>query len=193
GPVPAVIEGFPLALADQLTHVWSLPALESRPERLDVGPPAGLVAVRAHLPVDLGHDHVFTDQARHHADPAAMRVLVVDVLEDDRVVPIGNGQPSVVLPPLAVLVVPAGVLVLEPLEVLVCHRVHTPVVGQPPSAAALRHLGYVALVPDLVPSPRDEVVRDPQAVLLKRNQIDAVVVAGEPPPPHLGVALAVLA
>ena len=46
GPVPAVVERLPLALADELAHVRGLPALECRPERLGVGPPACLVAVR---------------------------------------------------------------------------------------------------------------------------------------------------
>src|SRR3954454_16737581 len=35
GPVPAVVERLPLALADQLAHVRRLPALVGRPERLD--------------------------------------------------------------------------------------------------------------------------------------------------------------
>src|SRR3954469_11706940 len=60
-----------------------------------------------------------SSRTRHGtARPAAVRVHVVDVLGHDRVVPVGLGQARVVLPPLAVLVVPAGVLVLEPLEVL---------------------------------------------------------------------------
>src|SRR3954451_5488994 len=99
GPVPAVVERLPLALADQLAHVRRLPALVGRPERLDVRPAAGLVAVGPHLAVDLGHDHVLADQARHHARPAPVRVLVVDVLEDDRVVAVGHREARVVLPP----------------------------------------------------------------------------------------------
>ena len=122
-----------------------------------------------------------------------MRVLVVDVLGDDRVVPVRHREPVVVLPPGAVLVVPARVLVLEPLEVLVRHRVHPPVVGEPPGAEELRDLVHVALVPDLVPGLLDQVVRDDQAVLLQRDEVAAVVVVVDPPTPHLRVALAVLA
>src|SRR3954454_13928694 len=122
-PGPAVVQRLPLAVADQPAHVRGLAALVHRAEGLDVGPAAGLAAVGAVHPVDLGGDHVLTDEAGHHAGPAAVRVHVVDVLADDRLVPVRHGQAGVVLPPLAVLVVPARVLVLEPLEVLVGHRV----------------------------------------------------------------------
>ena len=60
-------------------------------------------------------------------------------------------------------------------------------------AEELRDLVHVALVPDLVPGLLDEVVRDDQAVLLQRHEVAAVVVVVDPPTPHLGVALAVLA
>ena len=82
-----------------------------------VRPVAGLRAVRADLAVDLVDHRVLTDQARDHAGPAAVRVLVVGVLERDRLVAVLDGESLVALPPLAVLVVPARVLVLEPLEV----------------------------------------------------------------------------
>ncbi len=52
---------------------------------------------------------------------------------------------------------------------------------------------HVALVDDALPRLLDEVVRDRQAVLLQRHQVAAVVVVVDPAPPHLGVALAVLA
>src|SRR5258707_4138361 len=193
GPVPAVVEGLPFALADELAHVRGLPALVGGPERHLVGPLAFLVAVRAPLPVNLGHGHVLADQARHHAGPAAVRVLVVDVLGHDRVVPVRPRQPGVVLPPLAVPVIAARVLVLEPPEVLVGHRVDPPVVGQPAGGEELGYLVHVALVPDLVPRLLDQVVRDDQAVLLQRDEVAAVVVVVDPPPPHLGVAFPVLA
>ena len=192
-PVPAVVERLPLTVPDELAHVRGGAALVGRPERDRIGPPALLVAVGAPLAVDLVDDHVLAYQAGDHAGPAAVRVLVVDVLGDDRVVPVRPGQPVVVLPPLAVPVVPAGVLVLEPLEVFVGHRVDPPVVGQPARGEELRDLVDVALVPDLVPRLLDEVVRDDQAVLLQRHQVAAVVVVVDPPPPHLGVGLAVLA
>ncbi len=193
GPVPAVVEGLPLPLSDELAHVRRLPALVGRAEGGHVGPAAHLVAVGAHLPVDLRHDHVLADQAGHHAGPAALRVLVVDVLEHDRVVPVRHRQPVVVLPPLTVPVVPTRVLAFEPGEVLVGHRVDAPVVGQPSGGEELGHLVDVALVPDLVPGFLDEVVRDDQAVLLQRYEVAAVVVVVDPPPPHLRVALPVLA
>ena len=193
GPVPAVVQGLPFALADELPHVRGLPAHEGRPERRLVGPLAFLVAVRAPLAVDLGHGHVLADQARDHAGPAPVRVHVVDVLGHDRVVPVRRGQAVVVLPPLAVLVIPARVLVLEPLEVLVRHGVDPPVVGEPAGGEELGDLVHVALVPDLVPRFLDEVVRNDQAVLLQRHEVAAVVVVVDPPAPHLGVGLAVLA
>src|SRR5215472_2148566 len=193
GPVPAVVQRLPLALADELAHVRRLAALVGGPEGHRVGPAALLVAVGAPLPVHLVYDHVLTDQARDHAGPAAVRVLVVDVLGDDRVVPVRPREAVVVLPPLAVLVVPARVLVLEPLEVLVGHRVDPPVVRQPAGGEELGYLVHVALVPDLVPRLLDQVVRDDQAVLLQWHQVAAVVVVVDPPPPHLGVGLAVLA
>ena len=193
GPVPAVVEGLPLALADELAHVGGVAALVRRPEGRRVGPVARLGAVGAPLPVHLVHDHVLTDQARDHAGPAPVRVLVVDVLGDDRVMPVRLRQAVVVLPPGAVLVVPARVLVLEPLEVLVGHRVDPPVVGDPAGGEELSDLVDVALVPDLVPRLLDQVVRDDQAVLLERYQVGAVVVVVDPAAPHLGVGLAVLA
>src|ERR1700730_12496934 len=73
GPVPAVVEGLPLPLPDQLAHVRGRPALVGRPEGGDVGPGALLVAVRADLAVDLFHDHVLADEAGDHAGPAAVR------------------------------------------------------------------------------------------------------------------------
>src|SRR6202012_3204842 len=193
GPVPAVVQRLPLALADELPHVRGVAALVRRPEGHRVGPAALLVAVRAPLPVDLVHDHVLADEALDHAGPAAVRVHVVDVLGDDRVVTVGHGQAVVVLPPRAVLVVPARVLVLEPLEVLVRHGGDPPVVGEPAGGEELGDLVHVALVPDLIPRHLDEVVRDDQAVLLQRYEVRAVVVVVDPPAPHLGVGLAVLA
>ena len=143
--------------------------------------------------VDLGGDDVLTDQTRDHAGPAAGRVHVVDVFEDDRVVAVGHGEAVVVLPPLAVLVVPARVLVLEPLEVLVGHAVDAPVVGEPTGGEELRDLVDVALLPDLLPRLFDQVVRDDQAVLLQRDEVGTVVVVVDPTTPHLRVGLAVLA
>src|SRR4051794_23156523 len=192
-PGPAVVEGLPLAVAHQPAHVRGLAALVDRAEGLDVGPAAGLAAVGPVHAVDLGRAHVLADEAGHHADPAALRVHVVDVLTDDRLVPVGHRQAAVVLPPLAVLVVPARVLVLEPLEVLVGHRVDAPVVGAPPGGEELRALVDVALVPDPVPGLLDEVVRDGEAVLLERDQVAAVVVVVDPATPHLRIGLPVLA
>src|SRR6185312_16169605 len=193
GPVPAVVQRLPLAVTDQLAHVRGLATLVGGPEGLDVGPAAHLVAVGAVHAVDLGGDDVLTDQTRDHAGPAAGRVHVVDVFEDDRVVAVGHGEAVVVLPPLAVLVVPARVLVLEPLEVLVGHAVDAPVVGEPTGGEELRDLVDVALLPDLLPRLLDQVVRDDQAVLLQRDEVGTVVVVVDPTTPHLRVGLPVLA
>src|SRR5918997_4673148 len=192
--VHAVVERLPLALAGQLAHGRRRAALVLRAERDLVGPVAGLRAVRPDLAVDLVGHHVLADQAGDHAAPAAVRVLVAGPrLERDRLVAVAHGVVRVALPPLAVLVVPARVLVLEPLEVLVVHAVDPPVVGEPAGGEELGHLVDVALVPDPVPGLLDEVVRDRQAVLLERDEVGAVVVVVDPAPPHLGVGLAVLA
>src|SRR4051794_41257910 len=98
-PGPAVVEGLPLAVPHQPAHVRGLPALVHRAEGLDVGPPAGLAAVGAVHAVDLGRTHVLADEAGHHADPAALRGHVVDVLTDDRLVPVGDRQAAGGFPP----------------------------------------------------------------------------------------------
>src|SRR3954447_10218370 len=192
--VLAMVQGLPLALPGQASHGRRRAALVVGPERDLVGPVARLGAVRPNLAVDLVDDRVLTDQARHHARPAAVRVLVLGAgLERDRLMAVLDRVVVVALPPLAVLVVPAGVLVLEPLEVLVRHAVDPPVVGEPAGREELSDLVDVALVPDAVPGFLDQIVRDRQAVLLERDQVRAVVVVVDPTPPHLGVALAVLA
>src|SRR4051794_22007245 len=117
GEVLAVMQGLPLALAAEAAHAGRRPALVLGPERDLVGPVAGLRAVRADLAVDLVHHRVLADQARDHARPAAVRVLVVGLgLEGDRLVAVLLRELGVLLPPAAVLVVPARVLELEPLE-----------------------------------------------------------------------------
>jgi hypothetical protein len=82
-----------------------------------------------------------------------------------------------------VLVVPARVLVLEPLEVGVVHAVDPPVVGEPARREELRGLVDVALVPDPVPGLLDQIVRDDEPVLLERDEVGPVVVVVDPPPP----------
>src|SRR6478672_4923704 len=123
----------------------------SPPERDRVGPVAGLRAIGPPLAVDLVQDGVLADQARHHAGPAALRVGVADLFERDGLVPTGVGQPVVVLPPLAELVVPTGVLFLEPLEVLVRHGIDAPVVDRPAGGEELRNPVHVVLVDDALP------------------------------------------
>ena len=194
GEVLAVVQGLPLALAAEAAHRRRRPALVLGPERDLVGPVAGLRAVRADLAVDLVHHRVLTDQARDHAGPAAVRILVVGLgLEGDRLVAVLLRELAVLLPPAAVLVVPARVLELEPLEVVVVHRVDPPVVGEPAGGEELRDLVDVALVPDPVPRLLDEVVGDRQAVLLQRDEVRPVVVVVDPAAPGLGVGLAILA
>src|SRR5215213_10828187 len=191
--VPVVVQGLPLPLAGEAAHRRRRAALVLRPERGLVRPVAGRRAVGAHLTVDLVDHHVLADEARDHAGPAAVRILVVDILERDRAVAVGVAEAVVVLPPLPVLGVPPRVLVLEPLEVLVRHPVDAPVVDGPAGGEELGHLVDVALVPDPVPRLLDEVVRHLETVLLERHEVAAVVVVVDPPPPRLGVALAILA
>src|SRR5215217_915112 len=136
---------------------------------------------------------VLADHARNHAGPAAARIHVAGVLERYRLVAVRLGEGLVVLPPLAELVVPAGVLVLEPLEVFLGHRVDAPVIGEPAGGEELGRMVDVVLVPDPVPRLLDQIVRDRQTVLLERHQVAAIVVVVDPPPPLLRVALAVLA
>src|SRR3712207_9289708 len=69
--------------------------------------------------------------------------LFRSVLEGYRAVAVGLGQIPVVLPPLAEVVVPAGVLVLEPLEVFLGHRVDAPVVDRPAGGEELGHVVHV--------------------------------------------------
>src|SRR5215207_10547804 len=187
--VPVVVQGLPLSLAGEAAHRRRRAALVLRPERGLVGPVAGRRAVGAHLSVDLVDDHVLADQARDHAGPAPVRVLVVDVFEGDRPVAVGVTETVVVLPPLPVLGVPARVLVFEPLEVLVGHPVDAPVVDGPAGGEELGHLVDVALVPDAVPCLLNEVVRHLQAILLEWHQVAAAVVVVDPAPPRLRVAL----
>src|SRR4051794_19412410 len=194
GDVLAVMERLPLAPTGEPPHGRGRASLVLGAERDLVGPVTGLRAVRADLAVYLVDHHVLADEGRDHARPAAVRVLVLGAgLERDRLVAVLGGVVGVALPPLAVLVVPARVLVLEPLEVGVVHPVDPPVVGEPAGREELPDLVDVALVPDAVPGLFDQIVRDRQAVLLEGNQVGAVVVVVDPAPPHLGVALAVLA
>src|ERR1700760_3921237 len=96
------------------------------------GPGAAPGAVGPARASPLLHARALADQARDHAGPAAVRILVVGLgLEGDRLVAVLLGELGVLLPPLAVLVVPARVLELEPLEVRVVHAVDAPVVGEP--------------------------------------------------------------
>src|SRR4029079_6007938 len=102
--VLAVVQRLPLARPGQLAHGRRRAAFVLRPERDLVGPVTGLRAVRADLTVDLVDDRVLTDQARDHAGPAAVRILVLGArLEGDRLVAVLHRVVAVALPPLAVL------------------------------------------------------------------------------------------
>ncbi|KAF0965699.1 hypothetical protein MLGJGCBP_01125 [Rhodococcus sp. T7] len=188
-----MVQGFPFTEPGEPSHVRGRLTLVLATERDGVGPVAGLRAVGPPLVVHLLHDHVFADEGGHHAGPAPVRVLVPDLFECDRLVAAGVGEPVVLLPPLAVLRVPARVLVFEPLEVLVGHRIDPPVVHRPAGGEEPGRLVDVALFGDPLPRLLDQVVRNRQTVLLERNEVAAVVVVVDPPPPHLGVALPVLA
>ena len=106
---------------------------------------------------------------------------------------IGLRHVCTLLPPLAVLLVPAGVLKLKPLEVFLGHGVDAPEVGEPASGEELCCLMHIALVGDTVPGLLNILVVDLQTILLQRHQIAAVVVIVDPAPPHLCIALAILA
>src|SRR5207245_10215993 len=110
-----------------------------------------LGAVCPNLAVYRVHDSIFTDHAGNHTRPAAVWIDIPDILEGDGLVSIGLGQARIVLPPLAVLVVPAGVLKLKPLELFLGHGVDTPAVGEPASGEELCRLMHIALVSDTVP------------------------------------------
>src|SRR5258705_13917165 len=86
GEILVVMQGLPFAVPGEPAHVRRRPALVLGAEGFDVGPRAGLRTVGAPLTVDLLGDHVLTDQAGHHAGPAPVRVLVIHVLERDRLV-----------------------------------------------------------------------------------------------------------
>src|SRR4051812_31432394 len=102
------MQRLPLALAAEAAHARGRPALVLRPEGDLVGPVAGLRAVRADLAVDLVHHRVLTDQARDHAGPAAMRILVVGLrLEGDRLFGGLFSHLRGLFPPPALLFVPA--------------------------------------------------------------------------------------
>src|SRR3954453_11180114 len=148
GEVVAVVHGLPLALASEPSHRRGGPTLVLAAERDLVGPGTRFRAVGADLAVDLVDHHVLADQARDHARPAAVGVLVVGVrVEDDRRVAVLLRELGVALPPLAILVVPARVLELEPLKVLVVHPVDPPVVDRPAGCEELSDLVDVALIP----------------------------------------------
>ena len=156
---------------------------------------AGFRAVRALLTVDFVEDGVLADEARNHARPAAVRIDVVGFgLEHDRLIALVRlAELAVVLPPLAVLVVPARILGLEPLEVFIRHGVDAPVIERPAGGEELRDFVHVVIFGDALPGQFDEVVRDLQTVLLERDEIAAIVVVIDPAAPHLRVALAAFA
>ena len=193
GEILAVVQRLPFTETGEAPHVRGRATFVLGTECHLVGPCTGLRAVGAPLAVDLVGHHVLANQARHHARPAPVWVLVVDVLEGDRLVLAGVGEAVVVLPPLAELVVPTGILLLEPFEVGVGHGVDAPVVDRPAGGEEAGDLVHVVLVDDAVPRLLDQVVRNRQTVLLQWQKVTAVVVVVDPAAPHLGVGLAVLA
>ncbi len=106
---------------------------------------------------------------------------------------VGLGQTRIVFPPLAILVVPARILELEPLEVFFGHGVDAPEVGEPACGKELGGLMHIPLVRDAVPGFFNVFVVDLQTVFLQREQIAAIIVVVNPAPPHLRIALAILA
>ncbi len=95
-----------------------------------------------------------------------MRVYVANVLKANRLLSSGFGQACIVFPPLAILVVPAWILELKPLEVFFSHWVNAPEVGEPAGGKELGSLVNIALVRDAVPGLLDVIVMDLQTILL---------------------------
>src|SRR5438552_9707665 len=122
-----------------------------------------------------------------------MWIHVPNVLKGNRLVPIGLGQFRIVLPPLAVLVVPAGVLKLKPLEIFLGQWIDAPEVGEPASGEELCRLMHIALVRDAVPGLLNVLVVDLQTILLQRHQITEIVVIVDPATTHLRKAVSILA
>src|SRR5258708_8339041 len=129
--VPPMIAGFPAAFANQAAHSRRFGALIRASEYLFIGPVAGLGAIRTYLAINGIHDCIFTDHTRDQTRPAAVRIYIADILEGDWLVAVGLGQTRILLPPLAILVVPARILKLKPLEVFFGHWVAAPEVCKP--------------------------------------------------------------
>src|SRR6266699_3936453 len=191
--VPPVVAGLPLALANESAHRRGFATLVAAAEHLFIGPVAGLRAIRAYLAIDGIHDCIFTDHTRDQTRPATVRIHIADILEGDWLVAVGLGQARILLPPLAVLVVPARILKLKPLEIFFGHGIDAPEVGEPAGGKELSRLMHVSLVRNAVPGLLDVLVVDLQTVLLQRHQIAAIVVIIDPAPPHLGVAFPLFA
>src|SRR5258708_8292776 len=121
-----------------------------------------------------------------------MWIHVPNVLKGNRLVPIGLGQTRIVLPPLAVLVVPAGVLKLKPLVIFLGQWIDAPEVGEPASGEELCRLMHVALVRDAVPGLLNVLVLDLQTILLQRHHITPILPILDPAPPHLRKAVPLL-
>src|SRR5258708_748968 len=117
GQLPAMVAGFPLTLADQSAHRRCLAALVFATERILIGPMTCLGTVCPYLAIYCIHNSIFTDHAGDHTCPAAVWIDIPDILEGDGLVSIGLGQACIMFPPLAILVVPARILKLKPLEV----------------------------------------------------------------------------
>src|SRR5258708_34750424 len=193
GQLPAMVAGFPLTLADQSAHRRCLAALVFATERMLIGPLTCLGTVCPYLAIYGIHNSIFPDHAGDHTCPAAVWIDIPSVFEGDGLVSIGLGQACIMFPPLAIPVVPARILKLKPLEVFLGQGVDTPKVDWPAGGEELCHLMHVALIGDTVPGLLNVIVMNLQAILLQRHQVTTIIVVVDPAPPHLRIALAILA
>src|SRR5260221_11723527 len=164
--LPPMVAGFPLTLADQSAHRRCLATLVFATERILIGPMTCLGTVCPYLAVYCIHDSIFTDHAGDHTCPAAVWINIPDILEGDGLVSIGLGQACIMFLPLAILVVPARILKLKPLEVFLGQGVDTPKVDWPAGGEELCRLMHITLVGDTVPGLLNVIVMNLQAILL---------------------------
>src|SRR5580698_8434414 len=171
GQIPAVVALFPFAAPAEAAHCRCRPAFVFRGERYLVGPAAQLRAIRVELAIDFIDDEVFTNQARHQAAPAAVRVDVAVFLVEQHVGLARDALLRVPLPVVAEFGIPAGILVLEPLEVLFGLGLDAPEVHRPAHGEELSYLVDIVLLDQAIPRGGYVVVVNLDAVLLQRQHV----------------------
>src|SRR5580704_9795404 len=132
GDVPSVVAVFPFAAAAEATHRRRRAPFIFGGERHLMRPAAPFRAISVHLAVDFVANEVLADQARNHAAPAAVRIDVAHIAVEENLQLARLGEFGVPLPVVAELSVPAGILMLKPLEVLLGLRLDAPEIHRPP-------------------------------------------------------------